>query len=123
MKYNNKIMEQNNENRFVVLPNEVVDCEEISPKSLVVYCAIKQHMDKDTLEAFPGIKTIAKESGCGEDAVRKAIKELVDNKFIEQKIRQDKALYINFLKQKVLSLFHMIFLRMIKLKSEKKLIL
>ena len=78
-------MEQpQNINQFVILPNEVVDCKEISPKTLVVYCAIKRHMNKDTLEAFPELKTIARESGCGEDAVRKAIKELVDNKFIKQ---------------------------------------
>ena len=116
MKYNNKIMEQNNENRFVVLPNEVVDCEEISPKSLVVYCAIKQHMDKDTLEAFPGIKTIAKESGCGEDAVRKAIKELVDNKFIEQKIRKGQSTLYKFSKTKSFEPFSYDFLKDDKIK-------
>lgn len=76
-------MEQKESTQFVILPNEVVDCENISPKSLVIYCAIKRHMNKKTLEAFPEIKTIAKESGCGDDAVRKAIKELIDNKFIE----------------------------------------
>lgn len=120
MKYNNKIMEQNNENRFVVLPNEVVDCEEISPKSLVVYCAIKQHMDKDTLEAFPGIKTIAKESGCGEDAVRKAIKELVDNKFIEQKIRKGQSTLYKFSKTKSFEPFSYDFLKDDKIKIREK---
>lgn len=113
-------MEQNNENRFVVLPNEVVDCEEISPKSLVVYCAIKQHMDKDTLEAFPGIKTIAKESGCGEDAVRKAIKELVDNKFIEQKIRKGQSTLYKFSKTKSFEPFSYDFLKDDKIKIREK---
>ena len=113
-------MEQNNENKFVVLPNEVVDCEEISPKSLVVYCAIKQHMDKDTLEAFPGIKTIAKESGCGEDAVRKAIKELVDNKFIEQKIRKGQSTLYKFSKTKSFEPFSYDFLKDDKIKIREK---
>ena len=53
-------------------------------------------MNKDTLEAFPSIKTIAKEAGCGEDAVRKAVKELVDNKFIEQKIRKGQSTIYKF---------------------------
>ena len=38
--------------QFVVVPNSVVECEEISPKSLVVYCAIRQHMNKETLGKF-----------------------------------------------------------------------
>lgn len=69
-------------NQFVTLPNEVVECEEISPKTLVIYCALKRHMNEKTRTCYPQIKTIAKESGCGKDAVLAAIKELVDNEFI-----------------------------------------
>lgn len=64
-------------NQFVTLPNEVVECEEISPKTLVIYCALKRHMNEKTRTCYPQIKTIAKESGCGKDAVLAAIKELV----------------------------------------------
>lgn len=113
-------MESENNKQFVVLPNEVVDCEEISPKSLVVYCAIKQHMNKDTLEAYPGIKTIANESGCGEDAVRKAIKELVDNKFIEQKIRKGQSTLYKFSKTKSFEPFSYDFLKDDKIKIREK---
>jgi len=113
-------MESKNDKQFVVLPNEVVDCEEISPKSLVVYCAIKQHMNKDTLEAYPGIKTIANESGCGEDAVRKAIKELVDNKFIEQKIRKGQSTLYKFSKTKSFEPFSYDFLKDDKIKIREK---
>jgi len=113
-------MEVNNKEQFVVLPNEVVDCEEISPKSLVVYCAIKQHMNKDTLEAFPGIKTIAKESGCGEDAVRKAIKELVDNKFIKQIIRPGQSTIYKFSTTKSFEPFSYDFLKDDRIKIREK---
>ena len=113
-------MKQNNQNQFVVLPNEVVDCESISPKSLVVYCAIKRHMDKTTLEAFPEIKTIAKESGCGEDAVRKAIKELVSNKFIEQIKRKGQSNLYKFSKTKSFEPFSYDFLDDSKIKVREK---
>lgn len=113
-------MDQNNKNQFVVLPNEVVDCKEISPKSLVIYCAIKRHMNKDTLEAFPQIKTIAKESGCGEDAVRKAIKELVDNKFIEQKFRKGQSTIYKFSTTKSFEPFSYDFLDDDKIKIREK---
>lgn len=113
-------MNQNNINQFVVLPNEVVDCKEISPKSLVIYCAIKRHMNKDTLEAFPQIKTIAKESGCGEDAVRKAIKELVDNKFIEQRFRKGQSTIYKFSTTKSFEPFSYDFLDDDKIKIREK---
>lgn len=105
---------------FVILPNEVVDCEEISPKSLVVYCAIKRHMNKNTLEAFPEIKTIAKESGCGEDAVRKAIKELVDNGFIERKMRKGQSTIYKFSTTKSFEPFSYDFLDDDKIKIREK---
>lgn len=113
-------MDINSKEQFVILPNEVVDCEEISPKTLVIYCAIKQHMNKDTLEAFPSIKTIAKEAGCGEDAVRKAIKELVDNKFIEQKIRKGQSTIYKFSSTKQFEPFSYDFLKDPKIKIREK---
>ena len=111
---------QNTENRFVVLPNEMVACKNISPKSLVVYCAIKQHMNKDSLEAFPKIKTIAKEAGCGEDLVRKAIKELVDNKFLEQKIRPGQSTCYKFSTTNFFEPFSYDFLKDDKIKIREK---
>lgn len=84
----------NKPNQFVTVPDEVVDCEEISPKSLVVYCAIKRHMNKETLTCYPEIKTIAKEAGCGKDTVLNAIKELENNGFITVIKRNGKELYL-----------------------------
>lgn len=78
-------------NQFVTLPNEVVECDGISPKTLVIYCALKRHMDKDTRTCYPNIKTIAKEAGCGKDAVLSTIKELVDNEFIIKMNRPDQS--------------------------------
>ncbi len=113
-------MENENNKQFVVLPNEVVDCEDISPKTLVVYCAIKQHMNKETLEAFPSVKTIAQEAGCGEDAVRKAIKELVDNNFIEQKVRKGQSTIYKFSTTKQFEPFSYDFLKDDKIKIREK---
>lgn len=110
-------------NQFVTLPNEVVECDGISPKTLVIYCALKRHMDKDTRTCYPNIKTIAKEAGCGKDAVLSAIKELVDNEFIIKMNRPGKVTYTSFLLIKALNLYLMTFQIMMKSNSEKKHIL
>lgn len=107
-------------NKFVVVPNEVVDCKEISPKSLVVYCAIRQHMNWETLEAFPSIATIAKEAGCGTDMVRKAIKELVDNKFISLITRKGQSTIYKFSSKKKFEPFSYDFLKDDKIKIREK---
>jgi hypothetical protein len=113
-------MEQKESNQFVILPNEVVDCENISPKSLVVYCAIKRHMNKETLEAFPSIPTIAKKSGCGLDVVRKAIKELVSQGFIELIKRPGQSTIYKFSKTKSFEPFSYDFLDNDKIKIREK---
>lgn len=109
-----------NENKFVIVPNSVVECEEISPKSLVVYCAIRRHMNKDTLEAFPSIPTIAKESGCGEDLVRKSIKELEKNGFITSIQRKGQSTLYKFSTTKKFEPFSYDFLDDTKIKIREK---
>ena len=71
-----------NENQFVSVPNILVECENISPKALVIYCAIKRHMNNKTLECNPRVKLIAEESGCSEKTVYNALDELIKEGFI-----------------------------------------
>lgn len=110
----------NKSSQFVTVPNSVIECEEISPKSLVVYCAIKQHMNKKTLEAFPSIPTIAKKSGCGLDVVRKAIKELVDHEFITKIERPGQSTIYKFSTTKSFEPFSYDFLDNDKIKIREK---
>ena len=117
---NKEILNTNKSKQFVIVPNSVVECEDISPKSLVVYCAIRQHMNKETLEAFPSIPTIAKKSGCGLDVVRKAIKELVKQGFIELVKRPGQSTIYKFSKTKSFEPFSYDFLDNDKIKIREK---
>lgn len=110
----------NKPNQFVTVPNEVVDCEEISPKSLVVYCAIKRHINKETLTCYPEIKTIAEEAGCGKDVVLNAIKELESNGFITVIKRNGKSNLYKFSKHKSFEPFSYDFLNDTNIKIREK---
>ena len=72
----------NTNQQFVTVPNKLVEEEEINPKSLVIYCAIKRYMNKDNLSCYPSLSTIAEKSGCSVPTVKNAIDELV--KYVER---------------------------------------
>lgn len=82
---------ENNKNQFVAVPNTLVECSEISPKTLVIYCAIKRYMNKETLECYPSLKTVAKQCGCSEKTVKNAIDELIENEFIFKENRKGQS--------------------------------
>ena len=69
-------LEENKSKQFVTVPNKLVEEKEINPKLLVIYCAIKRYMNKDTMSCFPSLTTIAEKSGCSIPTVRNAITEL-----------------------------------------------
>lgn len=106
--------------QFVSVPNEVVDCDEINPKTLVVYCAIKRHLNKETNECFPAISTICKEAGCGKDLALRAIDELEENGFITVIKRKGQSNIYRFSTHKTFEPFSYDFLDDKKLKIREK---
>jgi len=91
---------ENEKEQFVTVPNSLVECENISPKSLVIYCALKRYMNKDTKECYPKISTIAQDVGCGKDAILKALKELEDSGFISIQKRKGQSNVYKFSEHK-----------------------
>lgn len=45
----------------------------LSSKDWYIYAHIRRHMNKDTMEAFPSLDTIKKETGCALQTIRKSI--------------------------------------------------
>lgn len=86
--------------QFVTVPNKLVEEKEISPKSLVIYCAIKRFMNKDTLSCYPSLSTIAEKSGCSIPTVKNAIKELVKFGYITVTLRDGQSNLYTFSKHK-----------------------
>lgn len=111
---------EDDKKQFVTVPNSLVECEEISPKSLVIYCAIKRHMDKDTKTCYPKIETIAEEAGCGRDQVLKALKELESNNFISITRRKGQSNLYKFSDHKGFEPFSYDFLDNTNLKLREK---
>lgn len=49
----------------------------LTSKDWYIYAHIRRHMDKDTMQAFPSMETIKKESGCALNTIRKSLASLV----------------------------------------------
>lgn len=106
--------------QFVSVPNTLVESSEISPKTLVVYCALKRYMNKDTLECFPSIKLVASKCGCSEKTVKTAIDELVKNEFITKIVRPGQSNVYKFSTHKGFEPFSYDFLDDTKIKLREK---
>ncbi len=106
--------------QFVTVPNSLVECEYINPKSLVVYCALKKYMNKDTKECYPKIETISKIVGASEKSVRNAIKELENNGFISIQRRKGQSSIYKFSDHKNFEPFSYDFLDNTNLKLREK---
>jgi DNA-binding GntR family transcriptional regulator len=81
--------------QHVQLPNDMT--ENLVPQDLLIYLAIKRHMNNETKEAFPSLNKICEESGASINTVRKCIDRLVDNGYIEV-IKKGRSNVYKFLK-------------------------
>lgn len=70
-------------------------CKEhnLDPVDVYVYSYLKTYMNKDSLECFPSMDTIAKDAGISKTTVNKAIKNLVANKDISVRKEGRKNVY------------------------------
>lgn len=111
---------ENKTTQFVTVPNSLVECEEINPKSLVVYCILKKYMNKDTKECYPKIETIASAVGASEKSIRTALKELETNGFISITRRKGQSNIYKFSEHKNFEPFSYDFLDNPNLKLREK---
>lgn len=68
--------------QFVILPkkdNGVL----LQKYEILIYVCIRRYMNKDSMEAWPSISTIAKDSGCSKPTVMKVIKEIEKKGYFE----------------------------------------
>lgn len=63
------------EGRFLMLPAEIAARTDLTGTAKVVFCAIADRVGKN-FHAFPGMRRIARDSGCGLYAVKAAISKL-----------------------------------------------
>ena len=107
-------------NQFVTVPNKLVEEEEINPKSLVIYCAIKRYMNKETMSCFPTLETIAEKSGCSIPTVKNAISELVKTGYLTVTYRTGQSNLYTFSKHKNFEPFSYDFLDDTNIKLREK---
>lgn len=62
--------------QFVVLPKKEKEKDQLKKYEILIYVCIRRHMNSKTLEAFPSIETIAKESSCSKKTVLDTIEKI-----------------------------------------------
>lgn len=75
-------MEKENK-QHVQLPNNMTKEGILNPQDLLVYVAIKRHVNKDTKEAFPSLQRLCQLTGASINTVRKCISRLEENGHIK----------------------------------------
>lgn len=61
--------------QYVILPKKE-NGELLEKYEILIYVCIRKYMNKDTMEAFPSLDTIVKDSGCSKPTVRKMINNI-----------------------------------------------
>ena len=68
--------------QHVQLPHRK-DNDTITPREQLIYVAIKRYMNKDTMQAYPSLTEISKQTGASIPTIRDAIQVLKDLKYIK----------------------------------------
>ena len=84
---------EKSKNQHVELPNNTTKEKKITPKDLLVYAYIKSHQNEDTLEAFPSLEVLHKESNASINTIRKCIQNLVDAGMLKIRVEGRKHIY------------------------------
>lgn len=61
--------------QYVILPKKE-NGELLEKYEILIYVCIRRYMNRDTMEAFPSLDRIAKDSGCSKPTVIKTLKEI-----------------------------------------------
>ncbi len=64
---------------FVLLPHKLQETTALKPKHLLVYAAIRAHMNRATRQAFPSSQKLARMLGMDRSTVSKLVKQLLEN--------------------------------------------
>ncbi len=108
--------------RFIELPSGEEVLKDITPQDQLIYLSIRSFMNKDTMECFPSLDTIAERAGASVPTVRKCIKNLQDKDYLKviktgrsqkyrfNKLKQFEPFSYDFLDNKELSFTNKAFL-------------
>ena len=73
---------------FTIFHNEFIDSKLLSGYEKLVFIAIKRHLNSESSQAFPSIKTICSHTGLSKPTVIKAIKSLEDKEILTVEHRE-----------------------------------
>ena len=73
---------------FTIFHNEFIDSKLLSGYEKLVFIAIKRHLNSESSQAFPSIKTICSHTGLSKPTVIKAIKSLEDKEILAVEHRE-----------------------------------
>lgn len=76
--------------RFIKYPNEG---EQLTPNEALVYVTLRSYMNSITMECFPSIDTVCKDSDLSRGTVSGCIKKLVEKRYITRRKDGNKMVY------------------------------
>lgn len=74
-------MEENKPNQFVILPKKDTLLQKYE---ILIYVCIRRYMDAKTMEAYPSIECVMRESGCSKPTVNAAIKTIEEKGYFKR---------------------------------------
>lgn len=78
--------------QYVILPKKE-NGKLLQKYEILIYVCIRRYMNGKTLEAFPSLDTIKKDSGCSLPTIRKTIKNIVKKEYISLSNRGRQIVY------------------------------
>ena len=74
-------MDENKNSQYVILPKKDTLLQKYE---ILIYVCIRRHMYQDTMEAYPSIECIMRESGCSKPTVTNAIKSIEEKGYFKR---------------------------------------
>ena len=80
-------MKENTSSQFVIMPKKDILLQKYE---ILIYVCIRRYMNQETMEAFPALDTIVRDSGCSKPTVIKTI-EIIEQKGYFKRIPKSKS--------------------------------
>lgn len=74
-------MDENKNSQYVILPKKDTLLQKYE---ILIYVCIRRHMHQNTMEAYPSIECIMRESGCSKPTVTNAIKSIEEKGYFKR---------------------------------------
>ena len=113
-------MEKESINQFVILPKKEVG-DQLQKYEILIYVAIRRYMNKNTMNAYPSLDRIQKDTGVSKATIIKIIKNIINKGYMQQESKKGVGAIYTFNNEKSFEPFSYEFLDNENLTKAEKL--